>query len=73
MTANATNCEVYAGPIEATALGNLAVQFIALGEIKDIKEARQIVADSEVFEVYKPENAEKWDKAYEDFRKILRT
>ena len=71
MTANATNCEVFAGPIEATALGNLAVQFIATGAIKDIKEARQIVADSETFLTYTPENPERWDEAYVDFRKIL--
>ena len=71
MTANATNCDVFAGPIEATALGNLAVQFIATGEIKDIKEARKIVADSETFLTYKPEEPGKWDAAYEDFKKIL--
>lgn len=71
MTANATNCEVLAGPIEATALGNLAVQFIATGAIKDIKEARQIVADSETFLTYMPEEPEKWDEAYEEFKKIL--
>lgn len=71
MTANATNCEVIAGPIEATALGNLAVQFIATGTIKDIKEARRIVADSETFITYYPEEPEKWDEAYADFTKIL--
>ncbi len=72
MTANATNCEVVTGPIEATALGNLAVQFIALGEIKDIKEARQIVANSEEVYVYKPENVEDWDRAYEKYKKYVR-
>lgn len=71
MTANATGCEVVAGPIEATALGNLAVQFIATGAIRDIKEARKIVADSETFITYQPEDTEKWDAAYEEFKKIL--
>lgn len=71
MTANATNCEVLAGPIEATALGNLAVQFIATGAIKDIKEARRIVADSEEYLTYHPEDAAKWDAAYAGFKKIL--
>ena len=73
MTANATNCEVFAGPIEATALGNLAVQFIATGAIKDIKEARQIVADSETFLTYEPEEPEQWDAAYKDFAKLVST
>ena len=71
MAANANNMEVVAGPIEATALGNLAVQFMALGEIKDVKEAREIVANSENFVTYAPENAKAWDDAYEKFKKIL--
>ncbi len=51
MIADATKKEVYAGPIEATAIGNLIVQFIALGEIKDINDAKRIVKHS--FEVKK--------------------
>lgn len=72
MTANATNCQVIAGPVEATALGNLAVQFVTLGEIKDIKEARQIVANSEVFQVYEPMNTKEWNQAYETYKNILK-
>lgn len=72
MTASATGCEVSAGPIEATALGNLAVQFMALGEISDIKEARAIIARSEPVTVYHPEDRDAWDTAYEDFKKCLR-
>ena len=47
------------------------LQFIATGAIKDIKEARRIVADSEIFITYHPEESEKWDEAYLDFTKIL--
>ena len=71
MAANANNMEVAAGPIEATALGNLAVQFMALGEIKDVQEAREIVARSENFTIYTPQDAAKWDAAYDVFKKIL--
>ena len=39
MTAESCNVKVYGGPIEATALGNVAVQLISTGVIKDIKEA----------------------------------
>lgn len=49
--ADVTKKEVFAGPVEATAIGNLIVQLIALGEITGIKEARSIVRRS--FEVKK--------------------
>lgn len=51
LIAEATKKEVFAGPVEATAIGNLIAQLIALGEITDIKEARRIVKQS--FEVKK--------------------
>lgn len=71
MTACATNCQVVAGPVEATALGNLAVQFMALGAISDVKEARAIIARSEQMAVYQPEDAAAWEKAYEHFKKYV--
>ncbi|MFJ7975787.1 rhamnulokinase [Peribacillus sp. NPDC096379] len=49
--ADATKKEVYAGPIEATAIGNIVSQLMALGEIEDINEARTIIKHS--FEVKK--------------------
>ncbi|RLQ90191.1 rhamnulokinase [Planomicrobium sp. Y74] len=51
LIADTTNKEVFAGPVEATAIGNLIAQLIALGEISDIAEARSIVKQS--FEVKK--------------------
>ena len=71
MTACATGCEVVAGPVEATALGNLAVQFMALGEIRDIKEARDIVAHSEQVKVYQPTERDDWERAYEEYQKVF--
>ncbi len=71
MTASANNKEVIAGPVEATALGNIAVQLMAIGEIKDIKEARKIISNSGDTKVYKPEDYEKWLKSYEFFKSIL--
>lgn len=67
MTASASNRKVIAGPVEATALGNIAVQLMTLGEIKDVKEARKIIANSEVTYEYLPQDREKWDEAYEKF------
>jgi rhamnulokinase/L-fuculokinase len=46
LTANACNCEVKAGPVEATALGNIAIQLITSGDIADLKAARKIIARS---------------------------
>ncbi len=46
MTAKATGKKVIAGPVEATAIGNLIMQMIGAGEIKDLSEARKIVRKS---------------------------
>ncbi|PGY10691.1 rhamnulokinase [Bacillus sp. AFS031507] len=51
LIADVTKKEVYAGPVEATAIGNIVAQLMALDEIQDIKEARTIVKKS--FEVKK--------------------
>ncbi|MCH5157141.1 MAG: rhamnulokinase [Clostridiales bacterium] len=46
LTAQATGKKIIAGPIEATAIGNLAMQMIGTGEIKDISTARKIIKQS---------------------------
>lgn len=43
LTAEATGLEVFAGPIEGTAIGNLIVQMIAGGDFKDLTEARKAI------------------------------
>ncbi|MDM5339551.1 rhamnulokinase [Fictibacillus enclensis] len=59
LIANVTGKEVYAGPIEATAIGNLAAQLIALGEVKNIKEARNMIYQSFEVKQYSPESGQK--------------
>jgi len=71
MTASSCNRRVLAGPVEATVLGNIAVQLLARGDIKNIAQAREIIAGSENVAEYYPENAEEWDKAYDRYIKIL--
>ncbi len=71
MTADATNVPVIAGPIEATAAGNIAVQLIAAGEIKDLKEAREIIADSFSVQEFTPSD-KTFDEYYDAFCKILK-
>lgn len=72
MTAAACNCDVAAGPIEATAYGNIAMQLIAVGAIPDIKTARQIIAKSDNVKLYSPENTEEWERAYKKYLDIIR-
>ncbi len=71
MTAGANGRKVMAGPVEATALGNIAVQFMSLGVIKDMSEARKIIADSEKTYEYIPKDQDKWNEAYEKFKTII--
>ena len=72
LTASSCNRTVYAGPIEATVLGNVAVQLMASGDIKDIAEARKIIAKGENLKVYNPVDADKWEEAYQEFVKIVK-
>jgi len=70
-TANACGRTVYAGPVEATAIGNIAVQAMALGEIKDVEEARHVIRNSFEIQCYEPKDSEMWDEAYERFKKVI--
>lgn len=71
MTADSCNCKVTAGPVEATVLGNIALQLMATGAIKDLDTARKIIANSPDISHYEPSNKEQWDKAYERFLKLI--
>lgn len=71
MTANACGVTVNAGPVEATAIGNIAVQLMATGDIKDIKEARAIIRDSFDVKSYAPQDTEVWNEAFAKFKAII--
>ena len=71
MTADACAVPVYAGPIEATVLGNIAIQLMSSGAISDINEARKIIANGENLKEYLPENTDKWNKAYEIYKNYI--
>ncbi len=68
-TADACGIPVYAGPGEATAIGNLASQAIAAGELKNLSEAREMVRRSFDVAEYEPDASAKamWDEGYEKF------
>lgn len=72
LAADACGCIVYAGPTEATAIGNLAVQAIAAGEIRDVAEAREVIRNSFPIKSYEPQgDSAAWDEAYGRFEKLL--
>ncbi|MEG2149802.1 MAG: rhamnulokinase family protein [Bacteroidaceae bacterium] len=55
LTANYLGIPVYAGPVEATAMGNILMQAMAKGEIADLQELRKIVINSVKPQIYNPE------------------
>lgn len=67
-TANAIGKKVWAGPTEGSAIGNMLVQWISSGAIKDIWVARQFVRDSFPIDVYQPADRELWESAFADFK-----
>lgn len=71
MTANACRSYVSAGPVEATVLGNIAIQLLATGEIKDLKEARHIISESQLIKRYTPKDTMAWEDAYAKFIEII--
>ena len=70
-TANSCNRTVYAGPIEATALGNALTQLIALGELADLQEARGLVKQCFPPLEFQPLDQGRWEEHYHRFLKIL--
>ena len=71
MTANSCDRTVKAGPIEATVMGNVAVQLMSDGSVENIGQARKIVAESSELKTFEPKDTGDWAKAYEDFLKIV--
>ncbi|MFO7681319.1 MAG: FGGY-family carbohydrate kinase [Chloroflexota bacterium] len=71
LAANATGLPVVTGPIEATVIGNAAVQLIALGEIGDIAQARAMVAGMAELKRYEPQETAVWQEVYNRYQEII--
>lgn len=69
-TADACQVEVLAGPVEATALGNIMIQAITMGEVPDLAAARSIIAKTFDLTRYEPKPGEVWMAAFERFQKF---
>jgi rhamnulokinase len=63
-TADATGRAVIAGPVEATAIGNLLVQALALGHISSLPTAREVVRRSFELTTFEPRDPDAWEAAY---------
>jgi rhamnulokinase len=66
-TADATGRTVLAGPVEATALGNIAMQMLATGTVSSLAEARKIIERSFPLERFEPVASDKWNQHYRRF------
>ncbi len=72
--ANAIGRPVTIGPIEATAIGNLSTQMIAMGDVASHDEARAIIRESfkEESRTFEPQDAEVWKEALAKWRKLCK-
>ncbi len=71
MTADMCGRTVTAGPAEATALGNILLQLMAMGEIRNRDEGRRLIRDMEKYAVYRPSEDGNAEKIYESYLGLL--
>ena len=72
MTADACDRVVIAGPVEATAIGNVLMQMIGTGHLSSIDEGRAVVRNSFDTVRYEPESASNWNEPAERFAALAR-
>lgn len=70
-TADALGMPVLAGPEEATAVGNLMVQAMGLGIIRDMREALPLIRQAFPIRTYAPRDTAAWNAAYASFTRLL--
>lgn len=70
-TAASLGKKVVTGPVEATAIGNIAAQLLALGELSNIQEAREMIRNSFPVEECCPTQDEQWEDAYRRFKILM--
>lgn len=71
MAADATGRQVVAGPVEATAIGNLMMQAVGAGDVANITQAREVIRRSFAVEVFEPSDKASWDDAYSRFKSMI--
>jgi rhamnulokinase len=71
-TADVCQRPVIAGPVEATAMGNLLVQVRASGELSSLAEMREVIRKSSDVAIFKPGKAAAWEDASGRFAALHR-
>lgn len=66
-TANACGRSVAAGPVDASAIGNIIGQMIAHGEVASVEAGRELVQNSFEIRMFSPENSEEWNAHYPQY------
>jgi hypothetical protein len=72
MTADACARTVVAGPVESTSIGNILTQALAIGQIRNLAEARAVVRESFDVKTYAPGKTSEWQKAYGRFVDLVK-
>ena len=70
-TADSTGRTVIAGPVEASALGNIAMQMVATGVVGSLDDARRIIERSFPVERFEPIEPDRWNEHYRRFHEYL--
>jgi len=70
-TANALNRKVVAGPVEATAAGNVLCQFQSLGDLSGTEEIQRIIQASFEVDTFEPRDTDAWEEAFQRFKSLL--
>jgi rhamnulokinase len=68
--ANALGVPVLAGPVEATAMGNILVQAMATKDLSSVEELRSVVRASVELVEYQPSDRAEWDAKYAAYRDL---
>ena len=71
LVADSLDREVVTGPVEGAAIGNLLTQAMALGDISDLDQLRQVVRNSETVETWHPNHTPEWEAAYQKLLTFL--
>jgi rhamnulokinase len=71
LTADCCGREVLAGPVEATAIGNVLVQAVGLGALGSLADGREVVRRSFDVRRYEPRADGRWQERYEQFKQLL--
>lgn len=73
MAADAMGRSAVAGPVEATAIGNIVMQAVGTGELRSVSEARSLIRRSVSLEHFEPQNEEQWEETLRRYRRVCET